>query len=994
MLQHHGSGSAAGGDARRMHKRQRIAITTERAAVAVAAATTTTRRARATTTARAVATTAASVAEIAVLSSSSTSFRPGVAASGTATRIVGDTPPTLSRGLGTVDPSVYSSFSFAAASSGYTAKAASTGASSSSSSNTAASTGLSQTALIGIIAGAAGGGVILLAVIGFCCWKRKKEKKEEQAWSNLSDSQAKGPKDLDGPSGGAARAGGAAPWASSDSLVPHGEKPWAGQSSVSLASLAYDEKASSPWGPPQTLNAARAELFGSAPTARSETPTSMLSAPHGPQGRPRAETGLYSVNDVISFSGQPRSHAAYPPSSSLYSAPPPGLVTPSPSHQHLAHSAPLPSSASSHALYPPQPPSTPQQHNPSRQPIVTPQQEYPPARPPRPSEVPSAPPSPYGRAVRAAERDTQLRDEALENRFMDVMTGRVGVDDREEEEVVQSQEERSSEFAEQRRKRRSGVVGSRPADETRRKKDTIVGLADAYAGGGEDDWAEVDVNTPAQHQQEPAPRPNVPMRSSSKRQPAPPVHPPQRSSSKRQSHGAPSSAPPVPTLSPTVESFPLPPTNPLIRPPPPAASSNSNRYSSRIDSKPLRELEQYLHQMPTPPGARAFPRVSEGSEFSSFSARRQSRISVASSVTPLNLARRTPGSGTASLVPQSGSKDSLSPLTASAASAQHSPYGEPSRYERSIYSAAGELGEVASSSGGSAAGSPVKARGKRPPPVGLGLSPSGSGYLSPLGTPTSERFGGMQQSTSSLAIVETVEEEEDEEPVARPPQSTRPPPPVPLRLARSASLANRQPLADSSSSSAARPAVPPPAADLYASTSSTTSSFLGPMSMSAAERDILSQLGLPSPSLLSHSGASTLTAVSYDSGLATPDLTRSMASPAGTPEVGTPATPVFAGHAPAVAVAVASSDPSYLDVLPSTPPSSSPQKPVFTPNSSVASSIDPLAVAKATPTKGQSFLDPLLGASNGSGDGFVPLGQMVPHDANYRSATMSVYDLY
>ncbi|GAA5890345.1 hypothetical protein JCM6882_008801 [Rhodosporidiobolus microsporus] len=960
-----------------MHKRQRVATTTEEAA---AARTTTTTRRRATTTAAARTTTraAATVVDDAAVATSS-SFRPGAAASGTATRSVGDTPPTRSRDLNTVDSSAYS-VSFATQQTGYSIsqKAATTGVSAASTTTDGA---LPQGALIGIIAGAAGGGVLLLAIIGFCCWKRKKAKKEaeEKEWVGLSGSRSGGGGDAKELVG--ASRGDLDPWASTDSFAAHGaEKGWAAQSSVSLASLATDEKSRAypaaagggAGGAPyaaQNLEHARAELFASRaapPPGRSMTPVSMASTA-APQGRQRVATDAFSVNDVISFTGGgARGNSQYPPASSIY--------PPSTSHASgFPHSSSQPQLAPS--AFPPQQPQYPPHSQPSHhsfalaptsvapQPTSTPQ--YPPPRPPRPSEVPSAPPSPFNRALRAADRDTQLlRDEALESRFMAVMTGAVGREEEEEQEQV-----KESALDERKRKRQSMAVGAMGKEAERRKKDTIVGLADAYAGGGEEEWGEVDLDAPSQ------PRPP---RTDS----APRTNPPQRSSSKRTAPSAPpAAAPPVPSLSPVVDSFPLPPqTNSPRSAPPPA---NRNRYSSRIDSKPLRELEHYLEKMPSSAG-RPFPRVSEASDLSSsFSARRQSRMSVASSVAPLSLPRRPAGA----VVPNSGSKDSLSPMTA-ASGAAHSPYGEPKRYEHSIYSAAGEVGELSSASG-STTSSPSKVRR----PGMAGVSPSGS--LSPLGTPLSERGPVLGASTSSLAFEVSAGDEEDDvfssagPSSSTPPRttsrpapvavtSTRLPPPAPLRLARNASLANRQ-------HSPPHAAPHMPSHPLPSSTLNVSPPSRNPLTMSAAERDVLTQLGLPSPSILSVSTAT------YDSGERTPDLTRSMSSsamgmssssPLSSPDTSvldTPQTPHFAIGQPLGGVAVAGESP-YLDVLPSS----------RSPSPSPAPKNPPASVQPMQPKQQQAYLDPLAAG------GWESLASMAAakQDPNYRSATMSVYALY
>ncbi|GAA6000963.1 hypothetical protein JCM10207_007345 [Rhodosporidiobolus poonsookiae] len=890
------------------------------------------------TTARAT-TTALTEVEAAIVAATSTSasFRPGVAASGTATRLVGDTPPTRSRDLNTVNSSAYS-VSFASAQSGYsvTQKALSTGAGAAAGS-TSSGFELSQGALIGIIAGAAGGGVVLLAIIGYCCWKRKKAKKAEQEWWNPKDAGPGGVLRSGGGGGGATadvKADGSA-WESTDSLAHNGgyaggEKGWAAQSSVSLATTATEKGGAYPPPPnfaAQNLDAARCELFASraTPPARSMTPASMASS--APYGRQRMPTDVHSVNDIISFSGQPRAGAQYPPASSIY---PPsaamGGMTPSSSRQELVRSPPP------FQQYPATPPPAhPLQHSygspAASHASPAPQAMYPPVRPARPSEVPSAPPSPYNRAVAAVQRETEQRNEELENRFMDVMTGRVGQDEDEPAQQVEKLDER--------RKKRQSMAVNREA--LQRKKDTIIGLAEAYGG---EEWSQVDIEAPA--------RQDLPQRTSSKRTAGP------------SSHAA--APPPVPALSPTIDAFPVPPQSTPTHAAPPSSTSN-NRYSTRIDSKPLRELESYFNKMPPIAStSRRIPRASEASDISSaIDPRRQSRISVASSTAPLSLPRRP-----AAAVPQSGSKDSLSPIPA-AAGGHHSPYGETTRYAHSIYSATGELGELSSASG-STTSSPAKVR--RPGFMAIdGVSPSSS--LSPLGSPLSERPPALAASSSSLAIG-VIAASNSQSAVApsssTPPRalgrplpaitSTRQPPPAPLRLARNASLANR-PL----------PSQPRKPLTLTNPDPPTPSLARDPLTMSAAERDVLAELGLPTPTPTASILSASTSSASLSMGDRTPDLTRSTSSPLDSPDTSldTPSTPVFPPKP--------GTGGSFLDMHAASAPSKPPM-------------LAPPAPAPAA--KRQEYLDPL------AADGWESLAAMAAQnqDPNYRSATMSIYGMY
>ena len=441
----------------------------------------------------------------------SSTCRPGAAASGTATRTVANGPPTH-RTISSVGESFYSSYSFATQGSGLSlAVPATTPVSDAglgvASSSTAISAGagagtegmeLSQTALYGIIAGGSAGGVALLALIGWCCWKRKKTKKDEAGWWSLDDDPAKGAVKNVGNGGSNQGAiarsmseggGGMDPWQSTDSFSqgPHSAnekqpQDWT-QFDEKQGGRQYPQSQMAPSSSYGDLQSQRNELFGVAPSSNSRNLTSSPShATFSSQQPPRApfaqasrpETGAYSVNDVISFSGGPRQNAQYPPVSSVYPSstaeyPRSAAATPPPSSSFSSQSVPLPSTPPTHQAY--------NGIEVGPQPVTA--SSYPPKRPPRPSEVPSAPPSPYN-YVKKAERPTS-RDDGIADRFMDVMTGRVGKED-EKEEIMDSEAEPDS-----RKKKRQSMKPSAGKN----KKDTIMGLTDVYAGGGEEEWGEL-----------------------------------------------------------------------------------------------------------------------------------------------------------------------------------------------------------------------------------------------------------------------------------------------------------------------------------------------------------------------------------------------------------------------------------------------------------------------------------------------------------------------
>ncbi|GAA5835466.1 hypothetical protein JCM9279_004549 [Rhodotorula babjevae] len=861
---------------RGMHKRQRVAATTDAATTTTAARTT---RRRATTT-TAAATVLESAADLAA--TTSTTFQPGVAASGTATKSVGNAPPTRSR----THTSGSYSFSFAAESSGLPRSSA-VAVTVDSSPNVDA-TGLPTGAIYGIAIGGGVLAVIILAGIGICCWKKRKNGKKVDAvggWTNLGDNGRGGP----GP--GQSRPvelSNAAAWASSDTLGagPYGgdSKPWAQQSFSSLAS--HDEKGRGAHGralpvfAPQAHDAARRELLGG-PPARSATEQSFprsatgaslaSSAPASGGDRARPATGAQSVNDVITFRGQQAAPLAAP------------VAQPAPARLPSRSS---PSSSPTSRADVPLPPSTPQQPPPAArtaqpthlsyngvpvgpQPITA--SAYPARRPShRPSEVPSAggadagaPASPYAFARRPeqAQRDTQelASDERLAGRFMEVMTGQVGREEQERE---------------------------------RRKKDTIMGLTDAY--GGEADSDDDD--------------------------------------EEERDHvvGLPSHPLPASTRT--------------------SAPSNPRRYSARVDSKPLRELEAMFDQFPPrhQPHQQHGVRASEASDLSGLAAAAGVRLGGSTSpsyrtsdassmyasppqqhapsvtVAPLGFTRRPLGP-----VPESDSKDSLSPLSAATSgSGAHSPYGATQRYEHSIYSAAGEVGELSSNSiAGSARSSPAKdgsVLGQRQPSSSVpGAGPSGADVFGPSTITPPAR----QSSVKGAALQRKV--------------STRPTAPAPLRLARNTSLAQPQ-----QRSAHDEPSMP------------AGEDRRNPLTLSTAERDVLQQLGLP----------------------ATPELSSSRDSPrsspssvASSPSLATPQTPVF--HFSHPSTHSHPHDPtvrSFMDVS----PSPSPSRDAFTQHKAPQ-----IVVVDPVGAGGFDSLD-------------VMAGKQGQQDASYRSATMSLYGMY
>lgn len=295
-------------------------------------------------------------------------------------------------------------------------------------------------------------------------------------------------------------------------------------------------------------------------------------------------------------------------------------------------------------------------------------------------------------------------------------------------------------------------------------------------------------------------------------------------------------------------------------------------------------------------------------------------------VAPLGFTRRPLGP-----VPESDSKDSLSPLSAAASgSGAHSPYGATQRYEHSIYSTSGEVGELSSNSiAGSARSSPAKDASsfgqQQPAAAAHGTGASGADVFGPATITPPAR----QSSVKGAALQRKV--------------STRPPAPAPLRLARNASLAQSQ---QQQRSTHAEPSTP------------AAEDQRNPLTLSTAERDILQQLGLP----------------------ATPELSSSRDSPssspssiASSPSLATPQTPVF--HFSHPSTHSHPHDPtarSFMDVSPSPSPSR-----------------DAFAQHKAPQIV---VVDPVGAGGFDSLD--VMAGKQGQQDASYRSATMSLYGMY
>ena len=341
--------------------------------------------------------------------------------------------------------------------------------------------------------------------------------------------------------------------------------------------------------------------------------------------------------------------------------------------------------------------------------------------------------------------------------------------------------------------------------------------------------------------------------------------------------------------SPTKPGFPPLPSISSAFPQPPADPSNLN--SSRIDSKPLKELESYFGSFAPPSrNPRALSGVSETTNGEADYSYR-ARESVASSNAPRPDFSRQQSFGTPGGVSTSDSQNSLSPFAAPQPG-RPGAYGEYN-HPHSIYSAQGEVSDMNSTSG-SSAGSPAKTRFGG---GGLGVSTSSGSLGSLVGASNKARspLGGEQGDVFGPA-------------------------------------ASSHPLAPSTSSSKPSLTLAPDAS----------------YSLSTAELDVLNQLGLATPS---------------SSGERTPDLSfdedhHSNGSLSSSGGLVTPSTPQF----------------------PSPPPNLQVKLPLET---------SPLALKSSSALTVPSPVD--LSSSNG----FVPLTQMSKEtDPQYRSATLSMYNLY
>ncbi|GAA5978087.1 hypothetical protein JCM10908_004224 [Rhodotorula pacifica] len=553
-----------------------------------AAATTTTMPARARATATTT-TTPERVTTPAALAvgTSSTSFSPGVAASGTATSLAPDTPPAPSGFLTSGTPSGTFAQQGVWGPQSHSYQPVSSSASHASASNS--STGLSKPALYAIIAGGSAAGVILLALLGFCCWKRRKAKAADNdlGWRNLDTPAARPIRDSQLMYKSGEDDGRQVSHIQHDSyhtgvgsFAGQPEKPWAQQSFSSLSS--FDEKgqargfvhdASDAYSlrsqQADQYSMHRQELLGSPrglPRIQTNAtldsfapPPSIFANAHG------RDSTAQSVNSVIDFSASPRQPPrARAPSSIQHAYPPSTPLQP-------------PLRSDSHAA----PARQQQQQQPQQQPPSRAQQ--PPQRHFEPQPQPVSPEhagkaaSPGREAITARHYSSRPFGRASGVPSIDYAQQRIE-DDEVEQRVLEV------------------MVGAEPKAQTgpgsRSKTDTIAGIADVYAGA--------DASVP---DRESTSAPTRQLR-------------PERTSSRKRT---PSAQPQTP----------LPPLPSASNPAPDQQSSSG--YTNRVDSKPLRDLEALFERLPS-----ALSPVDEEQPSSASSASSRSRASEASSYAATN----------------------------------------------------------------------------------------------------------------------------------------------------------------------------------------------------------------------------------------------------------------------------------------------------------------------------------------------------------------------
>lgn len=489
------------------------------------------------------------------VSDATSTFQPGIAASGSMTSLAPDTPPAPSSFVtsGTPTGTFAQQGIWGPQSHSYRPVSATPATST----TNAGSTGLSKPALYAIIAGGSAVGVILLALIGFCCWKRRKSKAAEDdlGWRNLDKPAARpvsSSQFIHNADSLAARDYQESSHTGIGSFAGRHEKPWAQQSFSSLSS-SLNEK-----GPARGFVRDTSDAYSLHSHVAERQWANRQELPGSPRGLPRSQTNgtldsfaappsvftnahlrdsttAQSVNSVIDFSASPRQPPRARAPSSIQHAYPPSAV-PSQSPQRTD---------SQHALAQQQQPYQQQPYQ--REPY---QQRAPVEQQPQEQEhVADASVQHVGAASRDSSHAftrasgvpsidyTQQRidDDQVEQRVMEVMMGA-------QPEAAPS---------------RQNARGA-----SKSKTDTIAGFADVYGAAGTSDWDQGHAEAESKQQRRPA-----------------------RTSSRKRTPSIQTSTAPPPLPAPPVSD---------------TASRSGQKYSSRVDSKPLRDLEALFERLPSP----------------------------------------------------------------------------------------------------------------------------------------------------------------------------------------------------------------------------------------------------------------------------------------------------------------------------------------------------------------------------------------------------------
>lgn len=412
------------------------------------------------------------------------------------------------------------------------------------------STGLSKPALYAIIAGGSAAGVILLALIGFCCWKRRESKAAEDdlGWRNLDKPAARpvsSSQFIHNADSLAARDYQESSHSDLGSFAGPHEKPWAQQSFSSLSS-SLNEK-----GPARGFVHDASDAYSLHSHVADQQWANRQELLGTPRGLPRSQTN----GTLDSFAAPPSvfTNAHLRDSTTAQSVnsvidfsasprQPPRARAPS-SVQHAYPPSAVPSqfpqrTDSQHALAQKQQPYQQQQY----------QQRAPVEQQPQEKEHVSD-----ASLQHVAGRDSSHPfPRASGVPSIDYAQQRID-DDQVERRVMEVMMSAQPEATLSRQNARG---------DSKSKTDTIAGFADVYGAAGTSDWDQGHAEAESKQQRRPA-----------------------RTSSRKRMPSIQTSTAPPPMPAPPVSS---------------TAARSGQKYSSRVDSKPLRDLEALFERLPSP----------------------------------------------------------------------------------------------------------------------------------------------------------------------------------------------------------------------------------------------------------------------------------------------------------------------------------------------------------------------------------------------------------